>query len=145
MTKITSFPVKKNIQAKSHIKGMEAYQELYKRSLREPTQFWLEAARNLDWFTFPEKALQGDFTHVNYTWFAQGKLNVSYNCLDRHLEKHAQRTAIIWAKDGVGEYQHLTYQEVFENVCRLTNLLEAHGVKKGDRVCIYLPMIPELV
>ncbi len=145
MTKITSFPVKKNIQARSHIKGMEAYQELYKRSLREPTSFWLEAARNLDWFTFPEKALQGDFTHVNHTWFAQGKLNVSYNCLDRHLEKHAQKTALIWAKDGVGEYQHLTYQEVFENVCRLTNLLEAHGVKKGDRVCIYLPMIPELV
>jgi len=145
MTKITSLPVKKNIQAKSYIKGMEAYQELYKRSLREPKAFWLEAARNLDWFTFPEKALQGDFTHVNYNWFAQGKLNVSYNCLDRHLEKHAQRTAIIWAKDGVGEYQHLTYQEVFENVCRLTNLLEAHGVKKGDRVCIYLPMIPELV
>jgi acetyl-CoA synthetase len=145
MTKITSFPVKKNIQAKSHIKGMEAYQELYKRSLREPTQFWLEAARNLDWFTFPEKALQGDFNHVNHTWFAQGKLNVSYNCLDRHLEKHSQKTALIWAKDGVGEYQHLTYQEVFENVCRLTNLLEAHGVKKGDRVCIYLPMIPELV
>ena len=145
MTKITSFPVKKNIQAKSHIKGIEAYQELYKRSLREPTSFWLEAARNLDWFTFPEKAMQGDFTHVNHTWFAQGKLNVSYNCLDRHLEKHAQKTALIWAKDGVGEYQHLTYQEVFENVCRLTNLLEAHGVKKGDRVCIYLPMIPELV
>ena len=145
MTKVASIPVKKSIESKSYFKGIESYQELYKRSVRDPEGFWLEAAKSMDWFSFPLRATQGDFTRVNYTWFSQGKMNATYNCLDRHLEKHAKKDAIIWAKDEPGEYQHITYQEVYEHVCRLTNLLEAHGVKKGDRVCIYLPMIPELV
>lgn len=145
MTKVASLPVKKSIESKSHFKGMESYQELYKRSVRDPDGFWLEAAKNMDWFSFPLKATQGDFTRINYTWFPQGKLNAAYNCLDRHLEKRGKKDAIIWAKDEPGEYQHISYQEVYEHVCRLTNWLEAHGVKKGDRVCIYLPMIPELV
>jgi acetyl-CoA synthetase len=118
---------------------------MYQQSLKDPQGFWLEAAKELDWFKAPEKAMDGDFTSVNYSWFLGGKLNAAYNCLDRHLEKKADKVAIIWAKDEAGDYQHLTYREIFENVCRLTNLLEAHGVKKGDRVCIYLPMIPELV
>ena len=141
MTKIASIPVKKSIEAKSYFKGIESYQELYKRSVRDPEGFWLEAAKNMDWFSFPLKATQGDFSRVNYSWFSQGKINASYNCLDRHLPKHATKDAIIWAKDEPGEYQHITYLEAYEHVCRLTNLLEAQGVKKGDRVCIYLPMI----
>ena len=145
MTKIASLPVKKSIESKSYFKGIESYQELYKRSVRDPEGFWLEAAKAIDWFSFPLKATQGDFSRVNYSWYPQGKINASYNCLDRHLEKHATKDAIIWAKDEPGEYQHISYQEVYEHVCRLTNMLEAHGVKKGDRVCIYLPMIPELV
>src|SRR5690606_24256632 len=87
----------------------------------------------------------GDFFGVNYHCFAGGQLNASYNCLDRHLPTRRTKTAIIWAKDEPGDYEHLSYQKVFEEVCRLSNLLRAHGVKKGDRVCIYLPMIPELV
>lgn len=145
MSATQTYPVKKNIQAKSFLKGLDAYKEMYQRSLQDPQGFWLEAAKELDWFKTPQKAMEGDFNSVNYTWFADGKLNASYNCLDRHLATRPNKTAIIWAKDEAGEYQHLTYREVYENVCRLTNLLQAHGVKKSDRVCIYLPMIPELV
>lgn len=144
MTTSASLPVKESVKAKSYLKGMESYLEIYNRSTKEPEAFWLEAAKSLHWFSFPLKATQGDFTRVNYTWFPQGKLNAAYNCLDRHLEKRGDKTALIWAKDAPGEYQHITYQEVYENVCRLTNLLESYGVKKGDRVCLYLPMIPEL-
>ncbi len=140
-----TYPVKKSLEGKTYLAGMKEYQEMYQRSLKDPEGFWLEAAKNLDWFQFPEKGLAGDFDHVNYSWFLGGKLNASYNCLDRHLEKRASKNALIWAKDAPGEYQEITYQEVYENVCRLANLLIAHGVKKGDRVCIYLPMIPELV
>lgn len=117
---------------------------MYQKSIKDPEGFWLDAAKRLDWFSFPKKATQGDFKSVNYSWFMHGKLNLSYNCLDRHLAKRAQKPALIWAKDEPGEYQEISYQEVYENVCRLTNLLQAHGIKKGDRVCIYLPMIPEL-
>lgn len=145
MTKVASYPVKKSLESKSYLKGMGAYQEMYSRSINDPEGFWLEAAKNLDWFQAPTRATMGDFSRVNYTWFPQAKLNAAYNCLDRHLEKRATKTALIWAKDEPGQYQHITYQEVYENVCRLTNLMEAHGVKKGDRVCIYLPMIPEAV
>lgn len=140
-----TYPVKKNLEGKTYLAGMKEYQEMYQRSLRDPQGFWLEAAKGLNWFRFPEQGLTGDFEHVNYSWFLGGKLNASYNCLDRHLEKRGKKNAIIWAKDAPGEYQEITYQEVYENVCRLANLLTAHGVKKGDRVCIYLPMIPELV
>jgi acetyl-CoA synthetase len=139
------YPVKKNLEGKTYLSGMKEYREMYERSLKDPQGFWLEAAKNLSWFKFPESAGKGDFSAVNYSWYLGGKLNASYNCLDRHLEKRAKKNALIWAKDAPGEYQEITYQEVFENVCRLSNLLKAHGVKRGDRVCIYLPMIPELV
>ena len=144
MTDSKTYPVKESARAVSFIKGMQQYQEMYQRSINDPDGFWLEAAKELTWFKFPKKGQQGDFWNVNHAWFMGGKLNASYNCLDRHLEKRGTKTAIIWAKDEPGEYQHISYQEVYENVCRLTNLMEAHGVKKGDRVCIYLPMIPEL-
>lgn len=145
MTEPKIYPVKKEIEDRSYLRGMGAYNEIYDRSINDPDGFWLDAAKNLDWFQFPKEAGNGDFKGVNYSWFMGGKLNASYNCLDRHLKKRGNKTAIIWAKDEPGEYQNLSYQEVFENVCRLTNLMKTHGVKKGDRVCIYLPMIPELV
>lgn len=140
-----TYPVKGAIQAKSYLKGLAQYQEMYRQSVEDPNSFWLEAAKNLDWFKFPEKATRGDFSHVNHEWFMDGKLNASYNCLDRHLEKRGKKTALIWAKDAPGEYEHISYQDLYERVCKLTNLFESLGVKKGDRVCIYLPMIPELV
>jgi acetyl-CoA synthetase len=141
----STYPVKPNTQSRSYLKGMAAYKEMYERSIHDPDGFWLEAAKSLDWFQFPQQGLEGDFKHVNHSWFMGGKLNASFNCLDRHLEKRGQKAAIIWAKDEPGEYQTITYQEAYGEVCRLANLLKAHGVKKGDRVCIYLPMIPELV
>lgn len=145
MTIIQSYPVKKSIMATSYLKGMDSYKRMYERSISHPEDFWLEAAKNLTWFQFPESANQGNFQQVNHSWFMNGKLNASYNCIDRHLKTKAQKDALIWAKDAPGEYQKISYQELHDHVCKLTNLLEAHGVKKGDRVCIYLPMIPELV
>lgn len=145
MTTTKTYPVKPNLQEASYLKGLDQYQAMYDQSINDPEAFWLEAARHLEWFSFPKKAHQGDFTRVNHAWFLNGKLNASYNCIDRHLEKRGSKSALIWAKDAPGEYQNISYQELFEHVCRLANLLESQGVKKGDRVCIYLPMIPELV
>ncbi|HXH32390.1 MAG TPA: acetate--CoA ligase [Bacteriovoracaceae bacterium] len=141
----SSYPVKPRIQAASYLKGMSAYLEMYQQSIKNPDAFWLEAAKELNWFEFPQKATQGDFSQVDHAWFMGGKLNASYNCLDRHLENHGDKSALIWAKDAPGEYQHISYRELHAEVCRLANLLEAYGVKKGDRICIYLPMIPQLV
>ena len=140
-----TYPVKKTLQGKTYLKNMDEYKKMYDQSINDPETFWLEAAKTLDWFKFPERATRGDFKDVNFSWFDGGKLNASYNCIDRHLEKRGDKDALIWAKDAPGEYQRITYKELYGHVCRLANLLQAQGVKKGDRVCIYLPMIPELV
>ena len=81
---------------------------------------------------------------ADFAWYGGGKLNAAYNCVDRHLAERADQTAIIWAKDEPGEYQHITYRELKNEVCRVANVLRAHGVRKGDRIAIYLPMVPEL-
>lgn len=133
-----------NAMTSSHA-AFKDYQKLHQQSLREPDQFWLDVSRRLDWFTPPLLGRQGDFSAVNQRWFADGKLNACWNCVDRHLPTRAHKSALIWAKDAPGEYQHITYEELHGHVCRVANMLEAHGVKKGDRVCLYLPMIPELV
>jgi acetyl-CoA synthetase len=143
--KVEKYPVKKNIAEKSHLKGLDQYKAMYDESVNDPEGFWLKAAKNISWFQEPQKATRGNFKDVNYSWFMQGKLNASYNCLDRHLESRGDKNALIWAKDAPGEYEMITYKELYAQVCRLTNLMQAQGVKKGDRVCIYLPMIPELV
>ncbi len=140
-----AYPPKKRVQEKSFLKDWKSYQELYARSLAEPRKFWFEVAERLDWAVPPREAGQGNFQHVNHQWFAGGKLNAAWNCLDRHLPERGEKTALIWAKDAPGEYKHITYSDLHEQVCRAANMLEAHGVRKGDRVCIYLPMIPELV
>ena len=90
--KVQAFPVKSQIQKKSYLKSMQEYLEMYQSSLENPSSFWLEAARNLDWFHFPSRGLEGDFTGVDYSWFNGGKLNISYNCLDRHLETKREKT-----------------------------------------------------
>jgi acetyl-CoA synthetase len=113
--------------------------------INDESNFWLEESKRLSWEKNPTQGLKGNFKEVNFSWFLGGKLNVAYNCLDRHLPLRAEDTAIIWAKDEVGEYQYITYQQAFDHVCKLSELLRAQGIKKGDRVCIYLPMIPELV
>ncbi len=120
------------------------YQELYTQSINDPEGFWAEQAARLDWFAPWHKVKNTDFTgDVSIKWFEGGKLNVSHNCLDRHLEKNGDSVAILWEGDDPSESRKITYRELHEETCRFSNLLKSRGVKKGDRVTIYMPMIPE--
>ena len=122
------------------------YEQMYRRSLAEPESFWAEQAEKfLTWFRKWDRVSNNDLTQGQIRWFEGGKLNVSYNCLDRHLETHGERNAIIWEGDEPGNVRHITYRELHEEVCRLANVLKSRGVNKGDRVSIYMPMIPEAV
>lgn len=121
------------------------YRKRYQQSLDNPEQFWGEQAKMLDWIAPAEKVFSGGFDRLDVRWFQGGKLNASVNCLDRHLKKRGDQTAILWEGDNPDETKSLTYQELYEQVCRLGNALRKSGVKKGDRICIYLPMIPEAV
>jgi acetyl-CoA synthetase len=120
------------------------YFRLYRESLADPDRFWAEHGKRIDWikpFTkVRNAAFEGD---VHIAWYEDGTLNASYNCIDRHLPKRAEQTAILWEGDDPGEERRVTYRELHEAVCRLANALKARGVQKGDRVTIYLPMIPE--
>ena len=120
------------------------YFRLYEQSLADPDRFWAEHGKRIDWikpFTkVRNAAFEGD---VHIAWYEDGTLNASYNCIDRHLPKRAEQTAILWEGDDPGEERRVTYRELHEAVCRLANVLKARGVQKGDRVTIYLPMIPE--
>jgi len=122
------------------------YEEMYARSVNDPEGFWREQAGRIDWiepFT-KVKDVSWDPDNLHIKWFEDGVLNVSANCVDRHLPKRANQTAIIWEADDPNEApRHITYEELHREVCRFANVLKAHGVKKGDRVTIYLPMIPE--
>jgi acetyl-CoA synthetase len=120
------------------------YQRLYDQSITDPDGFWGEQGRRLHWSTPYTQVRDVDFTgDVRIRWFADGALNVAENCIDRHLATHGSRTAIIWEGDSPSESRHISYNELHDQVCRLANVLKARGVKKGDRVTIYLPMIPE--
>jgi acetyl-CoA synthetase len=138
------YPVKQSLQQQSRINSMEEYERLYRLSLDNPEWFWGEQAKRLDWFHPWTKVFDADYDEVDFAWFSGGRLNASFNCVDRHLKDRGDQTAIIWAGDEPGEYRHITYRDLKHEVCRLANVLLAHGVKKGDRVCIYMPMIPEL-
>ena len=121
------------------------YREMYARSLKSPGEFWAEHGRRIDWmkpFT-KVKNVSFDPHNVSIKWFEDGVTNVALNCVDRHLPKRANQIAIIWEGDDPAESRHITYAELSEQVGRIANVLKAHGVKKGDRVTIYLPMIPE--
>ncbi len=137
------YPVKPEITAKAHITP-EIYQSMYQRSIKEPEAFWSEQARQfLDWSKPWDKVMEYDYPKGHIRWFEGGKLNVSYNCLDRHLEGRGNQTAIIWEGDDPDTDRHITYAELHEQVCKFANVLKSLGVQKGDRVCIYLPMIAE--
>jgi acetyl-CoA synthetase len=139
----STLPVKPHIQQRAHIRSMEEYERLYRLSLDNPEWFWAEQAKALDWFHPFTRVLDADYAEVDFAWFSGGRLNACYNCVDRHLADKADQTAIIWAADEPGVYRHITYREMKHHVCRMANVLLAHGVKKGDRVCIYMPMIPD--
>ena len=121
------------------------YKEMYDRSLTDPQGFWAEHGKRIHWFTPYSKVKNTSFdTHdVSIKWFEDGVTNVAYNCIDRHLPKRASQTAIIWEGDDPSKSKHITYAELADRVGHLANVLKGHGVKKGDRVTIYLPMIPE--
>jgi len=138
-------PVKSHISSRAHVGTFEHYQRLYAESLADPSGFWRRQAQRLDWFHPFERACEQDFHKAEVAWFLGGKLNASFNCIDRHLVERGEQTAILWVGDEPGTYRHISYRELHEQVGRLANVLRAHGVHKGDRVCIYLPMIPEAV
>ncbi len=121
------------------------YQELYARSVRDPNGFWGEAGRRLDWIKpyTKVKATSFDPGNVSIKWYEDGTLNVSVNCIDRHLKTRADQVAIIWEGDDPTHDEKITYRQLHERVCKVANVMKAHGVKKGDRVTLYLPMIPE--
>ena len=134
----------KELSQSAYIKSFEEYKKIYKKSIDDPQKFWGEMADQLDWFKKWDKVLVEDFKNGKHEWFVGGKLNVSYNCLDRHLKTSKKnKAAIIWEGDP-GDSRTLTYQQLHYEVCKFANVLRKHGVKKGDRVTIYLPMIPEL-
>lgn len=131
-------------QAKNAFITEKKYQEMYAQAQQDPEGFWAEQAKKfITWIEPWEKVLTGGFDLVDMQWFAGGKLNASYNCIDRHLEKRADQIAILWEGDNPNQTQSLTYQDLYDRVCRFANALKSVGIKKGDRVCIYLPMIPE--
>jgi len=139
------YPVPGNI-AKSAYVDAARYQEMYQRSMDDPEGFWSEQAKNyLDWYEPFSKVWDWSYDQDNLhiKWFEGGKLNVTYNCIDRHLEKRGDQVAIIWEGDDPGDDKKITFRELHQQVSKLANVLKARGVKKGDRVCIYMPMIPE--
>ena len=126
------------------IKSFSDYQEVYKDSVANPEAFWAGVAEDFQWRKKWSKVLEWDFNKPEVKWFIGGKLNITENCLDRHLTKRANQVAIIWEPNSPDQQaKHITYQELYNNVCQVANMLKAQGVGKGDRVCIYLPMIPE--
>ena len=129
-----------------HIKHLEEYWQVYRKSVRNPENFWEEIAEeHFLWRKRWDEVLSWDFSKPEVKWFAGAKLNITENCLDRHLATRADKTAILFEPNNPGEpSQHITYRELHERVCRFANVLADQGVEKGDRVCIYLPMIPEL-
>ncbi|VVB51251.1 Acetyl-coenzyme A synthetase [uncultured archaeon] len=129
----------------AHVKNKEEYDRMYEESIKNPESFWTKQAEEIAWFSKFKKVRTWDHSKIKSTWFEGGKLNVSYNCLDRHLNgPRKNKAAIIWEGELPGHNRTLTYQELHREVCRFANVLKKKGVKKGDRVCIYLPMIPEL-
>ena len=142
MSDSARYPVPSDF-SEAHI-APERYREWYRQSIDNPEQFWSDRAGEfLDWQAPWTEVAEYDLATGSARWFSGGKLNVSVNCIDRHLPERAEQTAFIWQGDEPGDSQHISYGELKEQVCRLANVLKSRGVAKGDRVCIYMPMIPE--
>ncbi len=136
----TNYPI-----SNAHISSMEQYQKMYDESVADPESFWANVAERITWYKKWDTVREYDFVNANIKWFEGGKLNACYNCLDRHVEAgHGDVTAIIWEGNSPDEDKTFTYSELLTQVKRFANVLKAQGVRKGDRVCIYLQMVPEL-
>lgn len=143
--KVKAHKVPKRWKDKAYI-DKDEYEKLYAKSVKNPDKFWAKQAKRIDWIKPFSIVKNCSFVYpdVSIKWYEDGTLNVSANCIDRHLKKRGKKTAIIWEPDDPNaEAKHISYRELHDNVCRLANVLKAHGVKRGDRVTIYLPMIPE--
>jgi len=136
------FPPPAEFSANAHIKSFAEYEEIYNKAAEDPEAFWASVAENLHWFKKWDTVLKWDEPHAE--WFVGGKINASYNCLDRHLENYRKnKAAIIWEGEP-GEVRTLTYQQLHRQVCKFANVLKKTGVKTGDRVALYMPLVPEL-
>jgi acetyl-CoA synthetase len=149
MQETRTFPPPAALAAQAHVKSPDEYQQMYDRSVNDPDGFWLEQAEMLTWSRKPTKAREFTWDtasrKIEHTWFADGELNVSYNCLDRHLNTpRASKKALVWQGEPEDDVRALTYEELHKEVCKFANVLKGLGVTKGDRVCIYMPMIVEL-
>src|SRR3990172_8292965 len=138
-----TYPVTQEAKSRAHIDDA-SYLKMYQLSLSDPESFWGEQAEKfVTWNKRWTRVMDCDYQRVNIQWFDGAQLNVSFNCLDRHLDKRGDQTAIIWEGDDPNVHKHITYRQLYEKVCRFANVLKSRGVKRGDRVSIYLPMIPE--
>jgi acetyl-CoA synthetase len=134
----------KKFSKKAYVKSEKEYNKIYKESIKDPAKFWAKKAKELHWFKPWNTIFTWDKKNAKFTWFKGGKTNVSYNCLDRHLETKGDQIAIIWQGEPENDVKKYTYKELHKEVCRFANVLKKKGIKKGDRVCMYLPMVPEL-
>lgn len=146
MNDIIEYPVKKDIAGNAHIDA-PTYQRMYQASIQDPASFWREQAKIIDWMTPFTQVKNTSFTpnNININWFADGTLNVSANCIDRHLAKHGDEPALLWEGDDPNQSRAMTYRELHQEVCKFANGLKSQGVKKGDVICIYMPMVMEAV
>lgn len=143
MSEDKSYPVSETSVGKTYFNA-ESYRELYQQSIDSPDDFWAEQAGKLLYWHEPWKKVSGgDFSKAESKWFEGAKLNVAYNCIDRHLERRGEQTAIIWEGDEPSDDKKISYRELHAAVCKFANALKTRGVSKGDRVCIYMPMVPE--
>ncbi|MCK4492805.1 MAG: acetate--CoA ligase [Methylococcales bacterium] len=143
MSNNKAYPINTKFSTRAHI-NEERYHRLYQQSIEDPKQFWATQAHNfLEWMRPWDKVMDVDFPKGDIRWFMGGILNVSVNCLDRHLATRANQVAIIWEGDNPNEDKKITYRQLHQQVCQFANVMKAQGVKKGDRVCLYLPMIAE--
>ncbi|WP_296247950.1 acetate--CoA ligase [Pseudomonas sp. UBA4194] len=143
MFNLSDHPIADGVSRAAHL-SHEQYLTLYRQSIEQPELFWAEQARHfLSWIKEWDQVQACDLHSGKAQWFQGAQLNVSYNCIDRHLDRHAERIAIMWEGDDPSESAQITYRKLYHHVCRLANVLRQRGVKKGDRVCIYMPMVPE--
>ncbi len=143
MTKEVIYEITEDLK-KNALISEDEFDEMYKESILNPNEFWhKQASDHLEWISEWTQVSEYDFSKGKVSWFKDGKINATINCIDRHLEKRADQTAIIWEGDDPKDSTHISYQELYESVCRFANALKERGVSKGDRVCIYMPMIPE--
>ena len=126
----------KEFSEKAHISSLEQYEEMYKRSIEDSDGFWADVADEMHWFKKWDTVQSWNLSKHETKWFINGKTNMSYNCLDRHLETRADKVAIIWQGEPEDDVRNITYKELHEEVCKFANVLKSKGIEKGDRVCL---------